>query len=100
MSKLKNYILNETMKKVPEENEFTTDGEILQYAIQAELDAINLYQYLSRKSKNENVKKVLLDIAKEEKTHIYEFQLLLEKLDKEYPEEKENAQKELDDMDV
>lgn len=92
--------LNEMMKEVPSETEFTTDEDLLRYAIQAELDAVNLYEFLARKAKNKFVKKVLLDISREEKTHISEFEILLDKLDKEYREEKENAKEELNDMDI
>ena len=42
-----------------------------------------------------NIKKVLLDIAKEEKTHMGEFQELLLKLDKEQVKELGNAKKEI-----
>ena len=53
------------------------DAIILRYAMVAELDAINFYEQMARYCKNENVKKVLLDVAREEKTHVGEFQYLL-----------------------
>lgn len=59
------------------------EKEILRLGIIAELDAINLYEQLAAKSKNKKIKSVLLDIAKEEKTHVGEFQALLLELDKE-----------------
>ncbi|MEM1552071.1 MAG: hypothetical protein QXH03_05335 [Candidatus Bathyarchaeia archaeon] len=45
---------------------------------------------------NENIKKVLLEIAGEEKTHVGEFQTLLLKEDKEQVEELEKGRKEVE----
>ena len=53
------------------------DKEILRIGIIAELDAINLYEQMAALTNNENIKIILLDIAKEEKTHVGEFQTLL-----------------------
>ncbi|MCO5383651.1 MAG: rubrerythrin [Methanosarcina barkeri] len=53
------------------------DKEILRAGIIAELDAINLYEQMANLTKNPDIKTILLDIAKEEKTHIGEFQALL-----------------------
>ncbi len=39
----------------------------------AELDAINLYEQMANMTENEKIKKILLDIAKEEKTHVGEI---------------------------
>jgi rubrerythrin len=58
------------------------DKEILRAAIIAELDAVNLYEQMSTVSTDHLLKTVLLDIAREEKTHIGEFQALLLKKDK------------------
>jgi rubrerythrin len=60
------------------------------------LDAINLYEQLSATTKNKNLKVILLDIAKEEKTHMGEFQALLLKLDKEQVKELEAGKKEVE----
>jgi len=49
------------------------DKEILRAGIIAELDAINLYEQLAAIATNKNLKRTLMDIAKEEKTHIDEF---------------------------
>jgi len=40
----------------------------------AELDAINFYEQMAALTEDEGIRKVLLDIAKEEKTHMGEFQ--------------------------
>lgn len=73
-----------------------TDKEILRLGIIAELDAINLYEQLSATTKNKNLKVILLDIAKEEKTHLGEFQALLLKIDKEQVKELEAGKKEVE----
>ena len=57
--------------------------EILRAGIIAELDAINLYEQMAALTTNENIRKILMDIAKEEKTHVGEFQALLLREDKE-----------------
>ncbi|AFN03982.1 rubrerythrin [Pyrococcus furiosus DSM 3638] len=57
--------------------------EILRLAIIAELDAINLYEQMARYSEDENVRKILLDVAREEKAHVGEFMALLLNLDPE-----------------
>lgn len=74
------------------------DKEILRVGIIAELDAVNLYEQLAAMAEREEVKKVLLDIAKEEKTHVGEFQTLLLKEDKEQVEELEHGKKEVEEM--
>lgn len=53
------------------------DKEIIRIGIIAELDAINLYEQLASLTKNENIKRILLDIAKEEETHVGQFYALL-----------------------
>ena len=71
------------------------DKEILRLAIIGELDAINLYEQLSAKANNPIIKKVLLDIAKEEKTHVGELQALLILQDKEQREELKSGEEEI-----
>ena len=65
-------------EKISEEN---LDMEILRVGLIAELDAINLYEQLAAMTKNDGIKEILLNIAKEEKTHVGEFQALLLKKD-------------------
>jgi rubrerythrin len=74
------------------------DNEILRLGIIAELDAINLYEQLAAKTKNKKIKEVFLDIAKEEKTHVGEFQTLLLEFDKEQVEELEKGKQEVEEM--
>ena len=75
-----------------------TDKQILRDGMIAELDAVNLYEQMANKAKNADVKKLLLDIAKEEKTHAGEFEALLLKLDKEQAAENKAGAKEAADI--
>jgi rubrerythrin len=74
------------------------DKEILRAAIIAELDAINLYDQMAALATDKDIKKVLLDIAREEKTHVGEFQTLLLRLDAEQVKEMEHAKKEIKEL--
>jgi rubrerythrin len=71
------------------------DAEILRVGMIAELDAINLYEQMAALAQDENIKKMLLDIAKEEKTHVGEFQALLLNRDKQQVAEMEAGGKEV-----
>ncbi|MEM2344592.1 MAG: ferritin family protein [Thermoproteota archaeon] len=73
------------------------DKEILRVAIIAELDAINLYEQLSQATSDEGIKRVLLDIAREEKTHVGELQTLLLKKDREQASELEKGREEVEE---
>jgi rubrerythrin len=74
------------------------DKEILRAGIIAELDAVNLYEQLAAMTDREEIKQVFLDIAKEEKTHVGEFQALLLRIDEEQVEELEKGKKEVEEM--
>ncbi len=74
------------------------DYEVLRLGMIAELDAISLYEQLAAITKDENIKKVFLDIAKEEKTHMGEFQRLLLNRDSEQANEIEEAKKEVEEL--
>ena len=74
------------------------DKEILRAAIIAELDAINLYEEMAPLAKNKDIKTVLLDVAKEEKEHVGEFQTLLLMFDKQQVEEFEEGKKEVEEL--
>jgi rubrerythrin len=83
------------LERIKKEN---LDKETLRAGIIAELDAINLYEQMAAMTENENVKRILLDIAKEEKTHFGEFQALLLMSDKEQEKELEEGKKEVDEL--
>lgn len=74
------------------------DLEILRLAIIAELDAISLYEQLAESTENEEIKKVLLDVAREEKTHVGEFQAMLLRLDEEQVEELKHGKEEVEEL--
>ncbi|MEM3549908.1 MAG: ferritin family protein [Candidatus Bathyarchaeia archaeon] len=74
------------------------DCEILRAAIIAELDAISLYEQLAAATNNVAIKKVLFEVAREEKTHVGEFQALLLKEDVEQAEELMKGEKEVKEM--
>jgi len=71
------------------------DKEILRLGIAAELDAISLYEQMAANTGSENIRTMLKDIAKEEKTHVGEFQALLLELDKEQVAELAAGKKEV-----
>lgn len=73
------------------------DQEILRVGIIAELDAVNLYEQLASMANDSNIKAILLDIAKEEKTHVGEFQRLLLNRDKQQVEELEKGKEEVEE---
>jgi len=72
------------------------DREILRAGMIAELDAVNLYEQMAAMTQDGDIKKILLDIAKEEKTHMGEFQALLLGRDKEQVKELEEGKKEVE----
>jgi rubrerythrin len=72
--------------------------EILRAAIIAELDAINLYEQMAALTDDQDIKLVLLDIAKEEKTHVGEFQAMLLRLDAEQVKEMAHGQEEVKEL--
>lgn len=74
------------------------DLEILRAGIIAELDAISFYEQMAALTENTILKTILLDIAKEEKTHVGEFQTLLLKLDLEQKQELEKGIKEVEKL--
>ena len=82
------------LKNIAEED---IDKEILRAGIIAELDAINLYEQMANLAKNEDIKKILLDIAKEEKTHVGEFQALLLRFDPQQKDELEAGAEEVEE---
>ena len=80
------------LSKVKKEDK---NKEILRLGIIAELDAVSLYEQLAAVTDNNDIKKVLLDIAKEEKTHVGEFQALLLQKDKEQLKELKKGEEEV-----
>jgi rubrerythrin len=73
-------------------------ADALRLSIIAELDAINLYTQLARAIDDEAVRKVLLDVAREEKTHVGEFLALLKKIDPEQVKELSAGEEEVKEL--
>lgn len=73
------------------------DKEILRVGIIAEYDAVSLYEQMAAMTDDKRLKTILLDIAKEEKTHVGEFQAMLLKLDKQQEQELAEGKKEVDE---
>jgi rubrerythrin len=74
------------------------DREILRAAIIAELDAINLYEQMADMTQSKKIRKLLLDVAREEKTHVGEFQTLLLMEDHQQRDELEKGKKEVKEL--
>ena len=71
---------------------------ILRLAMIAELDAISLYEQLAAMTDKDEIRRVLFDVAKEEKTHMGEFQLMLLKEDEEQLKELEHGKEEVEKL--
>ena len=77
-----------SLEKVKDED---LNKEILRAGIIAELDAINLYEQMAATTKDQNIRKVFLEVAREEKTHVGEFQALLLREDEQQKRELEKG---------
>lgn len=74
------------------------DKEILRAAIIAELDAVSLYEQLAAMTEDKDIKMVLLDVAREEKTHAGEFQAMLLRIDKQQEKELAHGREEVEEL--
>ncbi len=50
----------------------------------AELDAVNVYEQMANITKNDEIRKILLDIARKEKIHVAMFETVLLQTDMEF----------------
>ena len=91
-------MLSQIPIKIEKVSKEKLDAELLRVGMIAELDAVSLYEQLAAATDNHELKKVFLDIAKEEKTHFGEFQALLLKIDKEQVEELEKGKEEVEEL--
>ncbi|USH00843.1 encapsulin [Thermococcus argininiproducens] len=73
-------------------------AQALRWATIAELDAITFYEQFARLIEDENIKKVFLDVAKEEKAHVGEFMALLLNLDSEQLSELKEGFEEVEEL--
>ena len=74
------------------------DSQLLRQGMMAELDAVSFYEQLASQAKSDVVKKLFLDIAEEEKTHLGEFEAALLELDEEQDDELENGKNEYEEL--
>jgi rubrerythrin len=85
--------MSDIPKRIGKEN---VDEQIARVGMIAELDAVNLYSQMAEAATDKKLKEVLLGIAKEEKTHMGEFQAMLLRKDKEQSRELEAGRKEVE----
>lgn len=74
------------------------DKEILRAGIIAELDAINFYEQMAHMTNDNDIKKVLLEVAKEEKEHVGEFHEMLLRRDKQQVDELQGGKEEVEEL--
>jgi rubrerythrin len=90
------------MSKIPFEpvklGKKEVDREVVRIAMIAELDAISLYEQLAAQTSNVDLKRVLLDVALEEKTHYGEFHEMLVRVDDEQVRELEKGKNEVKEL--
>lgn len=73
---------------------------VIRQSIAAELDAIHLYEIIVDSTDDSKVKKVLQDIADEEKVHVGELEELLKKYDKDVIKFNDEGAKEVKELEV
>ncbi len=88
-------MLSDLPRRLDAVNPGDIDKEILRAGIMAELDAINLYEQMAAIAKSERIRTILLDVAREEKTHVGEFQALLLDADVEQAAELREGEREV-----
>ena len=91
-------MLSQTPIKLEKVTKQNLDKEILRLGMIAELDAVSLYEQLAAMTEDMTIKKVLMDIVKEEKTHIGEFETLLLERDPEQVKEFKKGKEEVEEM--
>ncbi|WP_297068736.1 ferritin family protein [Thermococcus sp.] len=72
-------------------------AQALRWAIEAELDAINIYEQLAEGIEDERVRHIFLDVANEEKEHFGEFLAALFEVDEEFAEYMKNGFEEVEE---
>ncbi|WP_048143257.1 demethoxyubiquinone hydroxylase family protein [Methanosarcina horonobensis] len=77
-------MFSETLADLENISQKDLDKEILRAAMIAELDAVNLYEQMANLTKNEEIRAILFDIARQEKVHVAMFETVLLQTDKEF----------------
>jgi len=91
--------IKNNLKQLIKEEIFLSIDEInIKKALAEEYIAISDYKKFAMQSKNHKVKKVFLDIAKEEEIHVQEFELLLNSLGFDTDEFKKEAENEFKNL--
>ena len=97
-----NIIFDSMMSEIPKGigklDAKSKDRELLRVGLIAELDAINLYEQLAAEATDERIKKLFLEIAREEKTHVGEFLAVLLEKDEEQVKELDEGKKEVEEI--
>jgi rubrerythrin len=92
----------EMLSKIPIGLEKVKDQDLnketLRAAVIAELDAINLYEQMAAMVEDQDIRRVLLEVAREEKTHVGEFQALLLRKDEQQKRELEKGEEEVAEL--
>jgi hypothetical protein len=70
------------------------DMQMLRLAIIAEYDAANLYEEMAELTSNRHIRRIMLDIANEEKEHVGEFEFLLEHIDPDHEKHENEGEEE------
>jgi rubrerythrin len=92
------YILSQLSINLEKTAKEDVGKEILRAGIIAELDAINHYEQMAAMTGNEDIKKILLEIAREEEIHVGAFQAVLLTEDGEQVKELEEGKKEVEEV--
>ena len=79
-------------------NPSSKDAELIRKSIVEEMEAVNDYIKRAEMCENEAVRKLFLDIAREERVHFGEFEEMLEAVDLLHEPSEEEAEEELEDM--
>lgn len=95
-------VLSELMASLPNKHSKISpkrrDMQILRAAIIAEYDAVNLYEQFAEAATNPDLKKLMLEVANEEKVHVGEFEEMLERLDPEHEDNVEEGEDEVKEL--
>lgn len=73
-------------------------AQAIRLAIIGELDAINLYLQLAQAVEDQGIKRVLQDIAEEEKIHVGELLEILKRIDEEQAKALEKGAREVSEI--
>ena len=73
-------------------------AQALRLAILAELDAINLYLQIAEACEDEGLRRLFMEVAREEKTHVGEFLAALLRVDPEQARELEEGRREAEEI--